>query len=400
MATPLEGIKVLDLTRVLAGPYATMLLCDLGAEVIKIEQPGTGDESRNFGPFKNGFSLYFMSVNRGKRSITLNLKTQRGREIFLQLVKQCDVVVENFRPGTMQKLGLDYDTLKAVSPSLIYAACSGFGQTGPSAQQGAYDMIIQGMGGIMSITGEPPSPDEKRAPVRVGTSISDITAALFTTIGILSALHHRHQTGRGQLVDVAMLDSLVAVLENAVVRYFATGEVPQPLGSRHPAITPFEAFASADGYVIIAIGNDTLWEKFCEHVGRRELISDARFRTNADRTANHSELFPILSGILRQRTTDAWIDALEKIGVPCGPINAMDKVVNHPQVQAREMITQVVHQITGPVEVPGMPIKLSETPGSVNAPAPSLGEHTTAVLTELLGMRRDEVEKLRQEGVV
>ena len=400
MATPLEGIKVLDLTRVLAGPYATMLLCDLGAEVIKIEQPGTGDESRNFGPFKNGFSLYFMSVNRGKRSITLNLKTQRGREIFLQLVKQCDVVVENFRPGTMQKLGLDYDTLKAVSPSLIYAACSGFGQTGPSAQQGAYDMIIQGMGGIMSITGEPPSPDEKRAPVRVGTSISDITAALFTTIGILSALHHRHQTGRGQLVDVAMLDSLVAVLENAVVRYFATGEVPQPLGSRHPAITPFEAFASADGYVIIAIGNDTLWEKFCEHVGRRELISDARFRTNADRTANHSELFPVLSEILRQRTTDAWIDALEKIGVPCGPINAMDKVVNHPQVQAREMITQVVHQITGAVEVPGMPIKLSETPGSVNAPAPSLGEHTIAVLTELLGMRLDEVERLRQEGVV
>ena len=400
MATPLDGIKVLDLTRVLAGPYATMLLCDLGAEVIKIEQPGTGDESRNFGPFKNGFSLYFMSVNRGKRSITLNLKTQRGREIFLQLVKQCDVVVENFRPGTMQKLGLDYDTLKAAYPSLIYAACSGFGQTGPSAQQGAYDMIIQGMGGIMSITGEPPSPDEKRAPVRVGTSISDITAALFTTIGILSALHHRHQTGRGQLVDVAMLDSLVAVLENAVVRYFATGEVPQPLGSRHPAITPFEAFASADGYVIIAIGNDTLWEKFCEHVGRRELISDARFRTNADRTANHSELFPVLSEILRQRTTDAWIDALEKIGVPCGPINAMDKVVNHPQVQAREMITQVVHQITGPVAVPGMPIKLSETPGSVNAPAPSLGEHTTAVLTELLGMRLDEVERLRQEGVV
>ena len=400
MATPLDGIKVLDLSRVLAGPYATMLLCDLGAEVIKIEQPGTGDESRNFGPFKNGFSLYFMSVNRGKRSITLNLKTQRGREIFLQLVKQCDVVVENFRPGTMQKLGLDYDTLKAAYPSLIYAACSGFGQTGPSAQQGAYDMIIQGMGGIMSITGEPPSPDEKRAPVRVGTSISDITAALFTTIGILSALHHRHQTGRGQLVDVAMLDSLVAVLENAVVRYFATGEVPQPLGSRHPAITPFEAFASADGYVIIAIGNDTLWEKFCEHVGRRELISDARFRTNADRTANHSELFPILSEILRQRTTDAWIDALEKIGVPCGPINAMDKVVNHPQVQAREMITQVVHQITGAVEVPGIPIKLSETPGSVNAPAPSLGEHTTAVLTELLGMRLDEVERLRQEGVV
>ncbi len=395
MATPLDGIKVLDLTRVLAGPYATMLLSDLGAEVIKIEHPNGGDESRNFGPFKNGFSLYFMSVNRGKRSITLNLKTERGQAIFKRLVKQSDVVVENFRPGTMKKLGLDYDALTAEHPSLIYAACSGFGQTGPYAQQGAYDMIIQGMGGIISITGEPDGP-----PVRVGTSISDITAALFTTIGILSALHHRHHTGKGQLVDVAMLDSLVAVLENAVVRYFATGEVPQPLGSRHPAITPFEAFASADGHVIIAIGNDTLWAKFCEHVNRQELISDARFSTNADRTANHSELFPILAEVMCQRTTDEWIDALGKIGVPCGPINAMDRVVAHPQVQAREMITQVVHNITGPVEVPGAPIKLSETPSRVDVPAPSLGEHTMEVLTGVLKMHPDEVERLSQEGII
>ncbi len=395
MASPLNGIKVLDLTRVLAGPYATMLLGDLGAEVIKIEQPGTGDESRNFGPFKNGFSLYFMSVNRGKRSVTLNLKTERGRAIFKRLLDQTDILVENFRPGTMEKLGLDYDTLKSEYPSLIYAACSGFGQTGPYAQQGAYDMIIQGMGGIISITGEPDGP-----PVRVGTSISDITAALFTTIGILSALHHRNQTGRGQFVDVAMLDSLVAVLENAVVRYFATGEAPKPLGARHPAITPFEAFASADGHVIIALGNDTLWAKFCEHVGRQALISDKRFRTNADRTENHDQLFPILSEIMSQRTTDDWIDALGNIGVPCGPINAMDKVVTHPQVEAREMITRVAHQITGEVEVPGIPIKLSETPGSVDAPAPSLGEHTIEVLTGLLKMQPDEVEKLRQDGII
>ena len=395
MPGPLSGIKVLDLTRVLAGPYATMLLGDLGAEVIKIEQPGTGDESRNFGPFKNGFSLYFMSVNRGKRSVTLNLKSERGRAIFKQLLTHTDVVVENFRPGTMKKLGLDYDTLKAAHPSLIYAACSGFGQTGPYAQQGAYDMIIQGMGGIISITGEPEGP-----PVRVGTSISDITAALFTTIGILSALHHRHQTGKGQFVDVAMLDSLVAVLENAVVRYFATGEAPKPLGARHPAITPFEAFASADGHVIIALGNDTLWAKFCEHVKRQDLISDERFRTNADRTENHNDLFPILSEIMSQRTTDNWIDALGEIGVPCGPINAMDKVVSHPQVQAREMITRVAHQITGEVEVPGVPIKLSDTPGNVDAPAPSLGEHTTEILTEVLKMSPDEVESLRQNGVI
>ena len=395
MASPLNGIKVLDLTRVLAGPYATMLLGDLGAEVIKIEQPGTGDESRNFGPFKNGFSLYFMSVNRGKRSVTLNLKTERGRAIFKQLLDQTDILVENFRPGTMEKLGLDYGTLKSEYPSLIYAACSGFGQTGPYARQGAYDMIIQGMGGIISITGEPDGP-----PVRVGTSISDITAALFTTIGILSALHHRNQTGNGQLVDVAMLDSLVAVLENAVVRYFATGEAPKPLGARHPAITPFEAFASADGYVIIALGNDTLWTKFCEHVDRQELISDERFQTNADRTENHDQLFPILSEIMSQRTTDDWIDALGNIGVPCGPINAMDKVVTHPQVQAREMITRVAHQITGEVEVPGVPIKLSETPGSVDAPAPSLGEHTTEVLTGLLGMSLDEINKLKQDRII
>ena len=395
MPGPLDKIKVLDLTRVLAGPYATMLLGDLGAEVIKIEQPGTGDESRNFGPFKNGFSLYFMSVNRGKQSVTLNLKTERGQAIFKQLLEQTDILVENFRPGTMEKLGLDYDTLKVEHPSLIYAACSGFGQTGPYAQQGAYDMIIQGMGGIISITGEPDGP-----PVRVGTSISDITAALFTTIGVLSALHHRNRTGSGQFVDVAMLDSLVAVLENAVVRYFATGEAPKPLGARHPAITPFEAFASADGHVIIALGNDTLWAKFCEHVNRKELISDERFRTNADRTENHGELFPMLSEIMSQRKTDDWIEALGKIGVPCGPINAMDKVVSHPQVQAREMITRIAHQITGEVEVPGVPIKLSETPGDVDAPAPSLGEHTTQVLTELLKMRPDEVEQLKRDGVI
>ena len=395
MPGPLDGIKVLDLTRVLAGPYATMLLGDLGAEVIKIEQPGTGDESRNFGPFKNGFSLYFMSVNRGKRSITLNLKTERGQAIFKQLLAHTDVLVENFRPGTMEKLGLDYDTLKTEHPSLIYAACSGFGQTGPYAQQGAYDMIIQGMGGIISITGEPEGP-----PVRVGTSISDITAALFTTIGTLSALHHRNQTGKGQFVDVAMLDSLVAVLENAVVRYFATGEAPKPLGARHPAITPFEAFASADGHVIIALGNDTLWAKFCAHVNQPELILDKRFRTNAERTENHAELFPILSEIMSQQTTDAWIEALGKIGVPCGPINAMDKVVSHPQIQAREMITRIAHQITGEVEVPGVPIKLSETPGNVDTPAPSLGEHTTEILTGVLKMSPDEVAKLKQDGVI
>lgn len=395
MTGPLDGIKILDLTRVLAGPFATMILSDLGADVIKIEQPETGDESRNFGPFKNGFSLYFMSVNRGKRSITLNLKTERGKTIFKQLVKQNDIIVENFRPGTMKKLGLDYETLAVDCPQLIYASCSGFGQTGPYAEKGAYDMIIQGMGGIISITGEPDG-----TPVRVGTSISDITAALFTTIGILSALHHRNTTGKGQFVDVAMLDSLVAVLENAIVRYFATGDNPQPLGSRHPAITPFEAFKSADGQIIIAIGNDVLWSKFCEFVDRKDLITDPRFSTNAQRTDNHGELQPILLEIMCQKTTNEWIEALEKIGVPCGPINTIDKVVNHPQVQAREMITKVIHQLTGSVAVPGVPIKLSDTPGNVDMPAPSLGEHTDEVLMKALNIRIEEITKLRQEGII
>lgn len=395
MAGPLDGIKVIDLTRVLAGPFATMILGDLGAEVIKIEQPGTGDESRNFGPFKNGFSLYFMSVNRGKRSVTLNLKSDRGKAIFKQLVQQNDILVENFRPGTMKKLGLDYGTLAVEYPQLIYAACSGFGQTGPYAEKGAYDMIIQGMGGIISITGEPDG-----SPVRVGTSISDITAALFTTIGILSALHHRNITGKGQFVDVAMMDSLVTVLENAIVRYFATGDNPQPLGSRHPAITPFEAFKSSDGHIIIAIGNDVLWSKFCEYVDKKDLITDARFNTNNKRTDNHDELQPILSEIMCQRTTDEWIEALENIGVPCGPINTIDKVVNHPQIEAREMITKVVHEITGTVQVPGIPIKMSDTPGKVETPAPSLGQHTDEVMQNELKLSVNEVIKLKQEGII
>ena len=395
MAGPLKGIRVLDLTRILAGPYATMILRDLGAEVIKIEQPGTGDEARDFGPFKNDFSLYFMSVNRGKKSVTLNLKSPRGKELFLELVKGADILVENFRPGTMEKLGLDYESLKEHHPSLLYAACSGFGQTGPYAMRGAYDMIIQGMGGIISITGEPDRP-----PVRVGTSIGDITSALFTAIGILSALRHRDQTGEGQLIDVGMLDCQVAILENAMVRYFSTGDIPRPLGRRHPAITPFEVFESADGYVVIAIGNNELWRKFCEHVGQPELINDERFHTNALRTENHEALFPILAEIMRRRTTDEWVETLEAIGVPCGPVNTVDKVANDPQVLARDMIAEVEHDTTGTVQIPGLPIKLSETPGQIDAPAPNLGEHTSEVLTGLLGLETEEVNQLKQDGTV
>jgi CoA:oxalate CoA-transferase len=276
---PLKKLVVLDLARVLAGPYASMILADFGADVIKIESPDTGDDSRAFGPFIGKESAYFMSLNRGKRSMTLNLKETKAKELFREMVKKADVVLENYRPGTMEKFGLGYEELKAINPRIIYAACSGFGHTGPYAAKPAYDVIVQGMGGIMSITGQ-----EDGEPTRVGASIGDITAGLFTAIGIMIAAYHREITGVGQKVDVAMLDCQVAILENAISRYLTSGIVPKPIGNRHPSITPFEAFRAKDGYVIIAIGNDKLWEKFCNLISRPELVSDERFVTNGKRT--------------------------------------------------------------------------------------------------------------------
>ncbi|MBM4082417.1 MAG: CoA transferase, partial [Planctomycetes bacterium] len=310
---PLSGIRVIDLTRVLAGPFAAMLLGDLGAEVIKIEQPGSGDDARGFGPFKDGVSGYFMSVNRGKRGMTLNLKHPKGKEILRQLVGQSDVLVENFRPGVMDRLGLGYEALAKVNPRLIYAATSGFGQTGPYAGKAAYDMIVQGMSGIMSITGEPDG-----EPVRVGTSIADLSAALFTVTGVLAALYSRERTGRGQMLDVAMLDSVVALLENAVVRCAMTGESPKPLGARHPAVTPFEMFKSKDGHVILALSNEAQWQKFIEATGARELAAP-EFATNPLRTENHDKLKPLMDAIIARKTTAEWIAEMEQIGIACGP---------------------------------------------------------------------------------
>ena len=336
-----------------------------------------------------------MSINRGKKSITLNLRTERGKNIFWDLVKQSDIVIENFRPGAMKRLGLDYEAIKLHNPKIIYAACSGFGQTGPYSTRGAYDMIIQAMGGIVSITGEPGRP-----PVRVGASIGDMTAAMYTVIGILSALHHRERTGEGQLVDVAMLDCQVAILENAIARYLSTGEVPQPLGSRHPSFTPFETFETQDGYVVLAIGNNNLWAKFCSEIECPRLIDDERFKTNALRTEHYDELRPILANIMKKRTTDQWVEEMEKVGIPCGPINTIDKVVQQPQVQAREMIVEVEHQIAGKVKMAGVPIKLSDTPGKIEDPAPDLGEHTSEVLSGLLGLSGEYMTQLREDDVI
>ncbi len=352
---PLKGILVLDLTRVLAGPYCTMILSDLGARVIKVELPKIGDDSRKIGPFVKGKSAYFMSLNRGKQSIALNLKVKQDRKIFERLLKRSDVLVENFRAGTMEKLGFGWDQLKKKHPSLIYAAASGFGHTGPYAAKPAYDLVVQAMGGIMSLTG-----DAGGRPVRVGTSIGDLAAGLFTTVGICSALFHRQQSSRGQKVDVAMLDCQVALLENAIARYVATGTVPGPLGARHPSIAPFEAYETEDSYLIVAAGNDALFEKLASAIGAASLATEERYLTNDLRCQNATPLKSDLESILLTKPTVYWIDTLEAAGVPCGPINNIEQVLNDPQINARNMVVSAHDLDVGEITVAGNPIKFDE----------------------------------------
>lgn len=394
MKQALDGIKVLDLTRVLAGPYATMILADLGADVIKIEMPKTGDDSRAFGPFIGEESAYFMSLNRNKRSITLNLKSQTAKELFIEMIKEADVVVENFRPGTMEKLGLGYEDLRKINPKIIYAASSGFGHTGPYSQRAAYDGVVQAMGGIMSITGE-----KGGKPTRVGPSIGDIAAGMFTAIGILSALQYRNAEGVGQKVDVSMLDCQVALLENAIARYVVTGNVPGPAGNRHSSIVPFEPFETSDGEIMVAAGNDALWAKYCEAMGKEDLINHELFKTNALRNNNYDVVRPLIAEVMKEKTTAQWQEILDNKGVPNGPINSVDKVLEDPQVLAREMIVEVEHPIAGNLKMPGVPIKLSETPGKIRRPAPVLGQHTEEVLKEILGLSNDAIEALREKDI-
>jgi CoA:oxalate CoA-transferase len=394
---PLEGVRVLDLTWVLAGPFASMVLRDLGADVIKIERPGIGDVARRTAPIVNGESAYFFSVNRGKRSLTLDLKSERGRDIFLRLVEKADVVMENFTPGAMERLGLSYDVLQERNPRLIYAATSGFGQTGPDRLRPALDVVVQGMGGIMSITGEPDGP-----PVRPGASLGDITAGLFTAIGILAALRERERSGRGQMVDVSMLDCQISVLENAFVRYFATGEVPKPLGTRHPAATPFQAFPTKDGYLVLALswGVENQWELYCATIGRHDLIDDPRFDSPALRTEHHDELEPLLIEAMRRKTTAEWLRDFDAIGLPCGPLNNIPQAAEQPQVKARGMLVEVEHPVIGKLPLPDTPVKLSRTPGGIRGASPALGEHTDEVLRELLALSDDEIADLRRSGIV
>ncbi|MDP6501392.1 MAG: CaiB/BaiF CoA-transferase family protein [Dehalococcoidales bacterium] len=397
MPGPLKGVKILDLSWVLSGPLATMVLGDLGAEVIKLERPEVGDLARGNGPFIDGESSYFLSLNRGKKSLTIDLQTSRGKQLFLELTKTVDAVVENFVPGTMKRLGLDYEAVEKENPGIIYASISGFGQTGPFAQTRALDVIIQAMGGIMSITGESDGP-----PLRPGASLGDITAGLFAAIGIVSALFERQQSGRGQMLDISMLDCQVAILENAFSRFFATGEVPARLGTKHPVFTPFQAFESRDGYIVIAMvgGVRNQWPLFCAIIGRLDLMDDDRYQTGELRTQHYDELEPILNEIMKTKTTEQWIKELTEIGIPCGPINNIEQVASHPQVRAREMIVEVPHPKLGSVKLINSPIKLSRTPVNVDRIASGLGQDTRDLLAGLLKMNESEIDKLAEDKVI
>ncbi len=397
MPGPLEGIRVLDLTWVLAGPFASMILCDLGAEVIKVERPPIGDVARTTGPMIKGESGYFFSINRGKKSICLDLKAKRGKDILLRLAEVSDVLMENFTPGTMDKLGLDYDTLQKRNRRLVYASTSGFGQTGPERLRPALDVVVQGMGGIMSITGEPDGP-----PVRPGVSLGDIAAGLYTAIGVLAALRERDKSGRGQMLDIAMLDCQIAILENAFMRYFATGEVPKPIGTRHPIATPFQAFPTKDGWIVLALswGVENQWELFCATIGRTDLIDDPRFDTGPLRTEHHAELEPMLNEALRQKSTGEWLREFDAIGLPCGMLNNIAQAAEHPQVVARRMLVEVEHPRIGRMKLPDTPVKLSRTPGGIKGPPPALGQHTHEVLSALLGLSEEELAELAAAGVI
>ena len=404
---PLDGITVLDLTRVLSGPYCTMLLADMGARVIKVEQPGKGDDTRAWGPpflypsaqkpragdpDEKGESAYFLSVNRNKESVTIDFKRPDGRALLEQLIARADVLVENFRPGTLAKLGLDYQTLSKQYGRLVYCSISGFGHTGPRWKQPGYDAIMQAEGGLMSITGT-----ADRPPVRLGVAIVDIVSGMFAAYGIAMALLARERSGKGQEVDLAMLDATVALLTYQAGNYFASGKLPARLGNRHPSIVPYETFTASDGDFVLAVGNDEQWRKFCAVAG---LAEDEQFATNRQRVSGYESLRPRIADRLRERTREHWIDRLTGAGVPCGSVRNFDELFADPQLDAREMIAIVEHATIGPLKALGVPIKLSDTPGAVRTPPPTLGQHTDAVLRHDLGLDADAIADLRRQQVI
>jgi formyl-CoA transferase/CoA:oxalate CoA-transferase len=393
---PLDGLVVIDLTRVLSGPYCTMQLADMGARVLKIEQPGRGDDTRGWGPpFVGDESAYFLSINRNKESLTLDLKQPDARRILEQLLDRADVIVENFRPGTMARLGFGYDVVSARWPRVVFCSISGFGQTGPRREQPGYDAVIQAEAGLMSITGEAEGP-----PLRLGVAIADITTGMFAAQGIAMALLARARTGRGQLVDVGMLDATAALLTYQASSYFVTGRVPERLGNRHPTIVPYETFAAADGELVLAVGNDDLWRRFCGAAGLSELAADTRFATNRGRVENYRELRPVIGERLRARPRAEWIASLVAAGVPCGAVRDVAEVLNDPQLAARDMIEVVEHATLGRIQTLGLPIKLSATPGRVRSAPPTLGQHTDQILRTDLGLSDQEIAHLRSIAAI
>ena len=394
--SPLDGLTVIDLTRGLSGPYCTMLLADMGARVIKIEQPGRGDDTRAWGPpFINGESAYFLSINRNKESVTLDLKQPSARRALETLLDRADVVVENFRPGTMERLGLGHAEVMAARPRLIYCSISGFGQTGPRRSEAGYDAVVQAEGGLMSITG--PADGE---PYRLGVAISDVVTGMFAAQGVTLALLARERTGRGQRVDIGMLDSTAALLTYQAAIYFATGQAPPRLGNRHPTIVPYETFPAADGDFVVAVGNDDQWRRFCDVLEAPALAADERFATNRGRVAGYDTLRPLLVERLRARSRAEWVTRLKSAGVPCGAVRDIAEVLEDEHLEAREMIQSIEHSAAGALRVLGVPMKLSATPGAVRTPPPLLGEHTDKVLSGDLGMDRAQIAAMRETGAV
>ena len=392
---PLAGLTVLDLTRVLSGPYCTMQLADMGARVIKIEHPEGGDDTRHWGPpFVGGESTYFLSINRNKESVTLDFKSPRGRDVLNRLVERADVVVENFRPGTLARQGLDFATLSTRHPALIYASLSGYGHTGPRASEPGYDAVLQGEGGLMSLTGSAEGP-----PFRLGVAVADIVTGLFATQGILLALVARQQSNRGQHVDVSMLDSVASLLTYQAGIVFATGRSPGRLGNRHPSIAPYDTFDASDGPLVLAVGNDDQWQRFCRVAGLDALADDARFLTNAGRVAHGGALRDVLVPVIARHGRAEWTASLMEAGVPAGPVRSVDEALADPQLAARDMLAHLVHAAAGEISVLGVPVKLSATPGSVRTAPPMLGEHTDKVLSEI-GLDAQEIAELRTAGVI
>lgn len=397
MAAPLEALRIIDLSRIVAGPLATQIFSDYGAEVIKIEQPRVGDDSRQWAPPRapDGQASYFFSVNRGKKSVTIDLKHPRGKALLVELARRGDVLVENFKPGTMDDLGLGHATLRAVSPRLIYCSISGFGATGPYRERAGYDAIMQGFTGLMSITGEPDGP-----PVKVGVALIDVITALYAHGAILAALHARERTGEGQYLELSLMESGIAALINAATAYLVAGEVQGRWGSAHPSLVPYQAFRARDGYLMVGAGNERLWKGFCELLGAPEWADDPRYDSNAKRVERRAELVRLIEDRLAARPRDEWVAAFAAAGLPAGPINDIGEVFADPQVQHRGMAVEVEHPTAGRIRLPGIPVKFAATPARVQGPPPLLGEHTDAVLRELLGLSEAEVAALRADGAI